>query len=95
MNEYSVHGRGTMGMKNYNITEKTGKVADVKMVDEQDDILIITDDATIIRTPAERISLLSRATQGVRVMRLLEGSRVISIEKTDRAVEEEAEPTAE
>jgi len=95
VNEYSVHGRGTMGMKNYNITEKTGKVADVKMVDEQDDILIITDDATIIRTPAERISLLSRATQGVRVMRLLEGSRVISIEKTDRAVEEEAEPTAE
>ena len=87
--EYSVHGRGTMGMKNYNITDKTGKVADVKMIDESDDILIITDDATIIRTPAERISLLSRATQGVRVMRLLEGSRVISIEKTERAVSEE------
>ena len=95
VNEYSVHGRGTMGMKNYNLTEKTGKVADIKMVDEQDDILIITDDATIIRMAAERISRLGRATQGVRVMRLIEGSRVISIEKTEKAVEEEAEPTEE
>jgi len=95
VNEYSVHGRGTMGMKNYNITEKTGKVADIKMVDEEDDILIITDDATIIRMAADRISLLGRATQGVRVMRLIEGSRVISIEKTERAEEEKAEPTEE
>jgi len=95
VNEYSVHGRGTMGMKNYNLTDKTGKVADVKMVNAEDDILIITDDATIIRTAAERISRLSRATQGVRVMRLIEGSRVISIEKTEKAAEEEAESAGE
>ena len=49
-----------------------------------EDLLVITNDGTIIRTPVERISRLGRATQGVRVMRLAEGSRVIDIEKTER-----------
>ena len=53
------------------------------MVDDSDDILVITDDATIIRMAVERISVLGRSTQGVRIMRLSEGSRVISIEKTE------------
>ena len=86
--EYSVHGRGGLGIKNYNVTDKTGKIADVKVVNDEDDILVITDDGTIIRMSAANISLLSRATQGVRIMRIMEGSRVICIEKTDR--EEEA-----
>ena len=83
MNEYSVHGRGGIGIKNYNVTQKTGKIAAVEMVNDGDDILVITDDATIIRMAVERISVLSRSTQGVRIMRLSEGSRVISIEKTE------------
>ena len=83
VNEYSVHGRGGIGIKNYNVTQKTGKIAAVEMVDDSDDILVITDDATIIRMAVERISVLSRSTQGVRIMRLGEGSRVISIEKTE------------
>ena len=87
--EYSVHGRGGKGIRNYNITEKTGPIAAVRMVRSEDDILLITDDATIIRIAADSISLLSRATQGVRVMRLAAGSRVISMEKTEREVEEE------
>ena len=87
--EYTVHGRGGIGMKNYNVTEKTGKIAAVMMVDGQDDILVITDDATMIRLAADNISLLSRATQGVRIMRLSEGSRVISIEKTEKEPAEE------
>ena len=62
----------------------------VEMVDEDDDILVITDDATIIRMAVEKISVLSRSTQGVRIMRLSEGSRVISIEKTDSEPGEEA-----
>ena len=86
--EYSVHGRGGLGIKNYNVTDKTGKIADVMVVNDEDDILVITDDGTIIRMSAANISLLSRATQGVRIMRIMEGSRVICIEKTDR--EEEA-----
>ena len=95
VSEYSVHGRGGLGMKNYNVTEKTGPIADVKMVSGDEDILVITDDGTIIRMAVERISLLSRATQGVRIMRLAAGSRVISIEKTERVPEEENEAAEE
>ena len=90
--EYSVHGRGGLGIKNYNVTDKTGKIADVKVVNDEDDILVITDDGTIIRMSAANISMLSRATQGVRIMRIMDGSRVICIEKTDRE-EEAAEET--
>ena len=88
--EYRVHGRGGLGMKNYNVTEKTGPVADVKMVRPGDDILVISNDGTIIRLAADSVSLLSRATQGVRVMRVLPGSRVISMEKTEPEAEETA-----
>ena len=87
--EYSVHGRGGLGIKNYNVTEKTGSIADVKMVNPDEDILVITDDATIIRMAVDHISMLGRSTQGVRIMRLNEGSRVISIENTEREIEEE------
>ena len=93
--EYSVHGRGGLGIKNYNITEKTGPIAAVRMVNAEDDILIITDDATIIRLAAGGISLLGRATQGVRVMRPAAGSRIISMEKTEREPEEETETRSE
>ena len=93
--EYSVHGRGGLGIKNYNVTDKTGKIADVKVVNDEDDILVITDDGTIIRMSAANISLLSRATQGVRIMRIMDGSRVICIEKTDREEEAAEETEAE
>ena len=82
--EYSVHGRGGVGLKNYNVTDKTGPVAAVKVVRGDEDVLVITDDATIIRVSVDRISQLSRATQGVRIMRLAEGSRIISIETTEK-----------
>jgi len=94
--EYAVHGRGGIGIKNYNVTDKTGLVADMKIVTGEEDLLVITDDATIIRLNVENISRQGRATQGVRIMRLVEGSRVISIECTEKAaVEEAAEETAE
>ena len=93
--EYSVHGRGGLGIKNYNVTDKTGKIADVKVVNDEDDILVITDDGTIIRMSAANISMLSRATQGVRIMRIMDGSRVICIEKTDREEEAAEETEAE
>ena len=89
LEEYSIHGRGGIGIKNYNVTEKTGNVAAVKMVNPEDDILVISDDGTIIRIAAANISVLGRATQGVRVMRLMEGSKVISMEKTEKESEEE------
>ena len=76
--------RGGMGVKNYNCTEKTGKVADCKVVDDADDLLVISDDGTIIRMAVDSISVLSRATQGVRIMRVAEGCRVISIARTQK-----------
>ena len=95
LSEYAVKGRGGIGVKNYNCTDKTGLVADVKIVTGEEDLLIITDDATIIRMAVDRVSLLSRSTQGVRLMRLLEGSRVISIECTEKNQSEENSDPAE
>ena len=77
--------RGGSGMKNYNITDKTGPVAAVKVVQESDDVLVVSDDGVIIRMEAAGISELGRATQGVRIMRLSESARVISVALTDRA----------
>ena len=82
--------RGGSGMKNYNITDKTGSVAAVKVVQDSDDVLVVSDDGVIIRMEAAGISELGRATQGVRIMRLSEGARVISVALTDRAESEDA-----
>lgn len=82
--------RGGSGMKNYNITDKTGPVAAVKVVHDTDDVLVVSDDGVIIRMEAAGISELGRATQGVRIMRLSEGARVISVALTDRAESEDA-----
>ena len=87
--EYSVQNRGGMGLKNYNITEKTGKISDVAVVSGEEDLLVISDDGTIIRMDVGSISLLSRSTQGVRVMRLSDGAKVISIAPTDKEETEE------
>ena len=75
-----------------NITEKTGKISDVAVVSGEEDLLVISDDGTIIRMDVGSISLLSRSTQGVRVMRLSDGAKVISIAPTDK---EETEPSAD
>ncbi len=86
--EREAQSRGGLGLKNYNITAKTGKVADVKVVDDNDDVLIISDDGTIIRMAASDISTYSRATQGVKLMRIGDDARVISIARTDKEEEE-------
>jgi DNA gyrase subunit A len=89
--EKTAQNRGGLGLKNYNITDKTGKVADVKVVDDNDDVLIISDDGTIIRMAATDISQYSRATQGVKLMRIGDEARVISIARTDKDDETGAE----
>lgn len=89
--EYAVKGRGGIGLKNYNVTEKTGKLADVKIVRGGEDVLVITDDATIIRVDVDKINLLGRAAQGVKIMRPAAGSRVISIETTEKNADGEQE----
>ena len=98
--EYPEQNRGGMGVKNYNCTEKTGKVAAVMGVLEDVDIMIIADDGTMIRTPVSNISLYGRTTMGVKVMRLSENAVVTSIaraekEESEEAAEEVTEETAE
>ncbi len=80
--EYTIQNRGGYGMKNYNITAKTGNVVGTAVLFETDDVLIISDDGTMIRTPAVDISMYSRVTQGVRVMNVAEGVQVISLAKS-------------
>ncbi len=82
--------RGGSGMKSYQCTDKTGKIAGVKVVEDHEDILMITDDGTIIRTAVTDINVYSRVTQGVRVMRLDEGVHVISLASADREEDEKS-----
>ena len=86
--------RGGKGMKNYNITAKTGLVAGIRMVTEEEDVMIISNDGTIIRLPVRDINVYGRSTQGVILMRMEEDSRVISIEKVATEPETEEETTA-
>jgi DNA gyrase subunit A len=87
--------RGGKGLKSYNLTEKTGEIAGVRMVTEDNDVMLISSDGTIIRMPATDINVYKRDTQGVIVMRVENGSKVISIEKVDSEKEEPAEETTE
>ena len=85
--------RGGFGLRGYQITEKTGKAAGVKVVQEDDDILIISDDGTIIRMAAADVNVYSRTAQGVRVMRVSEGTKVISLARVPQ--EEDKNQTEE
>ena len=87
--EYSTQNRGGYGMRNYKISDKTGPVTACAIVDESDDVLLISDDGTIIRTSAGGISVYGRSTQGVRVMNVAEGVKVNALAKT--RVEDEPE----
>ncbi len=88
--EYREQGRNGKGIRAMNLTDKTGDMAALLLVNPEEDILLITDDGTIIRTPVEDIRLCGRNTQGVRVMKLQEGSKVIGVARADKE-EEEAE----
>lgn len=96
IDEYRVQSRYGKGLINYNITEKTGKVAGVCMVDGNEDIMLIADDGVIIRMPSDGISVYGRSTQGVILMRVGDGFRVISVavtqkeEESDEIVSEES-----
>ena len=81
--------RGGSGMKNYNITEKTGKVVAAKVVTGEEDVLMISDDGTIIRMPTADINIYGRVAQGVRVMRLKDGVRVTSVARAEKEQTEE------
>ena len=78
--EYRVQQRGGKGVITYKITQKTGKLVGVKVVNGDEDVMLITDKGTIIRMKVEEISILGRSTQGVTLMRTTDGGKVVSIE---------------
>lgn len=79
LEEYRKCHRGTQGVINYRVDEESGCVAGIRMVTPQDDVIAISDDGVIIRFAATDVSIQSRYAGGVWVMRLAEGSRVVSI----------------
>ena len=83
--EYRITNRGGLGIRNYMVTEKTGPIVGIKVVDGTEDLLLVTAAGILIRTPVENIRVAGRATQGVIVMRFKEeGDRVISMALADR-----------
>lgn len=91
--EYRITNRGGMGIRNYMVTDKTGPVVGMKVVDGTEDLLLVTAAGILIRTPVENIRVAGRATQGVIVMRFKEeGDRVISLALADPEEKEQSAP---
>lgn len=95
LEEYKVQTRGGKGILTYRVTERTGKIAGMKLVNEKDDIMLISSDGTIIRINVRDISILGRATQGVTLMRMDESVYLVSVARiiNEDEVEEVSEGT--
>lgn len=89
LDEYKVQTRGGKGILTYRVTEKTGKIAGMKLVCENDDVMLISSDGTIIRLRVEDISVLGRATQGVTLMRMDEGVTLVGLARIVHEEDEE------
>ena len=90
--DFRVKGRGGLGVTCHNLTDKTGLLAGIASVDDNDDLMLITDQGTIIRTPVAQINTYSRSASGVIVMRLSEGQSIVNFSKV---AHEETEETVE
>ena len=88
LDEYRVQLRGGRGVITYKVTPKTGELVGVKIADDTQDVMLITDTGTIIRMSVKEISILGRSTQGVTLMRTNDGGKVVSIEIVDKEDEE-------
>jgi DNA gyrase subunit A len=92
IDQFTPHHRGGVGIKAGVVTAKTGKTVDIKTITSmKDDLVVISKQGTIIRTPLKSISKIGRATQGVRIMKLQEGDLVTSIASIPKLIEDEAE----
>ncbi|HVM95245.1 MAG TPA: DNA gyrase subunit A [Candidatus Acidoferrales bacterium] len=95
MEEYRLQSRGGKGIITMKTTDKTGKVIAVRMVAADDDIMLVTDGGKVIRTPVRGISVIGRNTQGVRLIDLTEGEKVVGVARLAEKEEDETEPPAE
>ena len=93
--EYRETNRGGQGVAAMNLTDKTGLLAAQLMVKEDEDIILITDDGTVIRTAVDTIRVCGRNTQGVRLMRVGDNARIVGVAKTEKEEAEEASAPAE
>ena len=89
LDEYKIQTRGGKGVTCYKISEKTGNVAGIHIVDDANDIMLITSEGVIIRMPAADINTFGRVTKGVTMMRLNEGVKIVGVALTEHAEEEE------
>lgn len=88
LDEYKTQTRAGKGILTYRVTDRTGQVAGIKLVNETDEIMLISSDGTIIRLEVSGISILGRATQGVTLMRMSNGNHVVSIARIETVGEE-------
>jgi DNA gyrase subunit A len=95
LDEYRVQSRGGLGLKNLEVTEKNGEVVSIAQVHETEELLVITEQGKILRTPAADIRTIGRATQGVRLMDLGDDDSVVSVALVEPVAEPVAEPLAE
>ena len=93
--EYPVQARSGKGVINIRSNRKIGKVVQIKVVTEDEELMVITSDGIIIRTPIDKISLIGRATQGVKVMSVKDYEKVVSIVKVKKNMEERIEEDEE
>ena len=89
INEYRLTHRGSKGVKALNVTEKNGNLAAVKNVNDDEELMIITNSGIIIKIPMNQVSKMSRVTQGVRLINLKENQKVTTIATTKEENEEE------
>lgn len=94
-NEYRVQGRNGKGVKAGILNEKTGEIVNLKQVNDNDDVMIIADNGVIIRVPAKNISKVGRNTQGVRIMKLKNDAKVMSVAIADSIAEDMTEDGGE
>ena len=92
--EYGTQGRGGKGVKTLKITEKTGRLVCLRKCSDDEDIMLVRDDGVIIRVPVTEISIISRNTQGVRLMRVEGEHRVVSIARAPHNEDEAFEKAA-
>jgi DNA gyrase subunit A len=91
LDEYKVQARGGKGVLTYRITEKTGKLVGMKLVKDNDEIMLITSEGVVIRMEVNEISILGRATQGVRLMRCMDGTHVVGLARIEKDEADEAD----
>ncbi len=93
--EYKIQARGGKGIHNYKLSDKTGKVVGIRTVSEDEDLMLISSDGIIIRMATSDVSLIGRATQGVRLMKLAENIHIVNLATTEKEEESSTEEATE